>query len=88
MLNEVLYKCHSCKLYIPQQKTCQLMIQQMQGRIEPDDYCSQHIQDIPICEGCGAAILVPYIQVRGNEAHIYCVNCCAAISAQRANGNS
>ena len=77
MLNEVLYKCHSCKLYLPQQKTCQLMIPQMQGRIGPDDYCSKHMSDIAICEHCGGAILTPYVRIVNNTVHTYCANCCA-----------
>lgn len=75
MLNEVLYKCHSCKLYLPQQKTCQLMIPQMQGQIQPDDYCSQHKTNIEVCDKCGSGLLVPFIQQKGDTIHVYCGNC-------------
>ena len=71
-----LEKCGSCKLYVAPQKSCPLMIPQMQGKIEPYDFCSQHKPDIAICEVCGAGILTPFIETEEDDTvHVYCVNC-------------
>ena len=77
MLNTSVYKCANCKLYLPQNKTCQIMIPQMQGKIEPNDFCSQHHPEIALCETCGAGVLIPFIEVIDEDAHIYCPNCLA-----------
>lgn len=66
-------KCSTCQLYIPQSKTCQIMIPAMQGKIEPDDYCSQHNDHILACEICGAGLLEPFIYVDNDgKIHIAC----------------
>ena len=71
-----LEQCQTCQLYLAQQKICQLMIPQMQGKIQPTDFCSQHMKDIPLCETCGAGVLTPFIEVIGDtEYHVYCPNC-------------
>lgn len=71
------YKYANCQLYIPQVKTCQIMIPQMQGRIKPEDYCSKHTQNLAICERCQGATLIPFIRYdkENNEVHVYCGNC-------------
>lgn len=70
------YKCATCKLYIPQQKTCQLMIAPMQGQIEPTDYCTKYVDKIEYCELCGNGILAPLIEASANgEVHTYCASC-------------
>lgn len=68
-------KCGTCRLYIPQRKTCQLMIAQMEHKIEPTDYCSKHNDHLPICESCGAGLLESYVEVIDGNAHIFCAQC-------------
>lgn len=52
------------------------MISQKQGKIEPNDFCSQHMSKIAICEVCGGGVLNPFIEVNNeNEVHVYCPNC-------------
>ena len=52
------------------------MIPQMQGKILPNDYCSQFQAEIEVCEICGMGVLQPFIETEGeNEVHIYCQNC-------------
>ena len=68
-------KCQTCQFYIPQTSTCQIMITQMQGKIKPEDYCSQHNDHILACEVCGGGILEPFIEVVDGKVHIYCGNC-------------
>ena len=62
----VFYKCATCKLYIPQQKACQLM-PQMAGTIESDDYCAKYEDTLYTCVDCGAAMLRPLINMVGEE---------------------
>lgn len=69
------YKCGTCALYVPQAKSCQIMIPQKQGKITPSDYCSQYVDKIDQCEICGAGLLVPIIELVNDEVHIYCQNC-------------
>lgn len=70
----VFYKCATCKLYIPQQKACQLM-PQMAGTIESDDYCAKYEDTLYTCIDCGAAMLRPLINMVGEEVQFYCPNC-------------
>ena len=66
-------KCQTCHLYVPQNKACQIMIPQMQGKIEPDDYCSQHNDHILTCEICGGGLLEPFIYIdKDGKTHIAC----------------
>lgn len=74
MKNGLLEKCNTCKLYIPQQKTCQIM-PNLAGRINPDDFCSQHKNHLEVCELCGVGLLIPIIRVQDNVVHTYCENC-------------
>ena len=67
--------CKTCDLYIPQQKTCQIMGQMMMGKMEPTDHCSKHNDHIAVCEICGGGLLEPIIEMVGTEVHIYCANC-------------
>ena len=66
--------CNTCKIYIPQAKTCQLM-PTLQGKIEPTDQCSQHKDELEQCEKCGRGILDVYIRVIDNVVHVYCQDC-------------
>lgn len=70
--------CNTCKLYIPQQKTCQLM-PNLAGIITEKDYCSQHKDYIEQCELCGVGLLKPIIRYQDNIVHTYCINCIARI---------
>ena len=69
------YKCETCALYVPQARTCQIMIPQKQGKISPTDYCSLYVNKIDQCEICGAGLLESIIEVIGDETHFYCQNC-------------
>ena len=69
------YKCGTCALYVPQTKSCQIMIPQKQGKLSPADYCSQYVDKINQCEICGGGLLVPIIEVVGEDIHFYCQNC-------------
>ena len=72
----IFYRCNKCKLYIPAQRTCQIMIPQMQGKISPEDYCSQFQAEVNVCEICGGGILQPFIEIEGEDkVHTYCQNC-------------
>ena len=71
----IFYRCSKCKLYRPNERTCQIMIPQMQGKISPNDYCSQIQTEIEYCEICGGGLLVPIIEIIGDEVYIYCQNC-------------
>ena len=68
-------KCATCNIYAPQARTCQIMIPQMQGKISPEDYCSQHNDNMLFCEVCGAGLLEPLIEVINGTVHVYCGNC-------------
>jgi hypothetical protein len=68
-------KCQTCQLYVPQARTCQIMIPQMQGKIGPEDYCSQHNDHLLTCEVCGAGLLEPLIELIDGTVHVYCGNC-------------
>lgn len=69
-------KCQTCHLYLPQQLGCQIMIPQMQGKINPDDYCSQHNDHILTCENCGGGLLESFIEIDADgKPHIYCAHC-------------
>lgn len=70
--------CNTCKIYIPQVKTCQLM-PSLQGQIKPDDYCSQHKDEIEQCELCHKGILKPYLRVVDDIVHVYCEECISRI---------
>ena len=75
-------KCQTCQLYVSQNKACQIMIPQMQGKIEPDDYCSQHNDHVQVCEICGGGLLESFIEVDADgKVHIYCARC-VSISRQ------
>lgn len=68
-------KCETCKIYIPQQQTCQLM-PNFQGRIKPTDYCSQHKDFLYHCVYCGAALLDVFVRVEEDgSVHTICGNC-------------
>lgn len=70
------YKCNNCKLYLADRKTCQLMIPQMKGKIEPTDYCSKHMPEIQVCMYCGQPLLTPLVEViKEDETRIYCQTC-------------
>ena len=45
------------------------------GRINPDDFCSQHRNHLEVCELCGVGLLIPIIRVQDNVVHTYCENC-------------
>ena len=68
-------QCQSCKIYIPQARTCRIMVPAMQGRIGPEDYCSKHKEHLLTCEICGADLLAPIIEVVDGAVHVYCDNC-------------
>lgn len=69
-------KCATCNIYVPQARTCQIMIPAMQGKIGPEDYCSQHNDHILFCEVCGAGLIEPLIEVKPDKTvHVYCGNC-------------
>ena len=82
MANIPFYRCAKCKLYLPQTKTCQIMIPQMQGKIEPEDHCSKCMPIISICEVCGGGTLTPFIEIEGETVHTYCQNCLMQKHAQ------
>ena len=65
-----------CKLYIPQQKICQLM---KIAPIKPTDYCSHYKKELYTCENCGQSMLTPIIEVTEDRTHIYCPNCITRI---------
>ena len=54
----------------------------MQGKINPEDYCSKCMPEIAICEKCGGGVLVPIVEVKDNVTHIYCQNCINARNEQ------
>ena len=68
-------KCNTCNLYLPQQKTCQIMGQLMAGKVEPDGFCKWHNDHVARCEYCGAGTLEPVLTFIGDEVHVYCFNC-------------
>lgn len=68
-------KCDTCNLYVRQSLTCQIMVPQMAGRVQPTDYCSKHNDHLPICERCGAGLLDPIIEVFDGKVHILCAQC-------------
>ena len=68
-------KCATCNIYVPQSRSCQIMIPAMQGKIGPDDHCSKHNDEMIFCEVCGAGLLEPFIEVIDGTVHIYCSNC-------------
>lgn len=68
-------KCETCNLYVPRNFTCQLMIPQMQGKVKPTDYCSQHNDHLLTCERCGAGVLEPFIEYIDGKTHILCGQC-------------
>lgn len=69
-------KCATCQIYVPQARTCQIMIPAMQGKVSPEDYCSKHNDHMGFCEVCGAGLLEPLIEVKDdNSVHVYCGNC-------------
>lgn len=49
----------------------------LQGKIKPDDYCSQHKpkKDIIVCEYCGQGVLEPIVEYEGEQLHIMCPDC-------------
>lgn len=69
------YRCAKCKLYLAENKTCQIMIPAMRGKINPEDYCSKCVTEISVCEKCGGGVLVPIVEVKDDTVHIYCQNC-------------
>ena len=73
--------CANCRIYLAEQKTCQLMQQMMAGKIEPTDFCSHHMSEANKCDSCKRGVLEP-IFVIFDENHIgtYCENCYRAIS--------
>ena len=77
------YQCATCKLYIPAKKTCQIMIPQMQGQINENDYCSRYTDIIYQCETCGGGLLNGLIEVSDEKTHIYCENCLRLRSSQK-----
>ena len=68
-------KCNTCQLYIPQNRTCQIMIPAMAGKVDPTDHCSFHNDNLLICEICGGGLLEPIIEVVDDIPHVYCANC-------------
>ena len=68
--------CANCKIYLPQQKICQLM-PNLQGKIEPTDFCSQFAAALYQCENCKAYLLSTdvYIEIIDEVAHTLCKNC-------------
>lgn len=68
--------CDQCAIYIPEAKTCQFM-PSLQGKINPNDYCSQHRPkgDIVTCEYCGQGVLEPIIEYEETQLHIMCPDC-------------
>jgi hypothetical protein len=78
----VFYKCQTCKAYFPATKTCQLMIPQLAGTVEPTDYCSKYINELHQCEICHNGLLIPIVETQNDEVHIYCSNCLAQRETQ------
>ena len=71
----MLKTCGTCQLYVREQLTCQLM-PGLQGCIKPEDYCSQHKDEILLCELCGSGLLDVFVRVdEGGQAHTYCGQC-------------
>lgn len=70
-----LRKCETCKLYIPNEKTCQIMAPIMKNKILPQDFCSKYTNTIYQCEVCGVGILWPVILTIDGINHTYCENC-------------
>lgn len=68
-------KCATCQLYLPQHRTCQIMMPLMQGKIGPEDHCSQHNDHLAVCENCGAVLLESFVEVKEDGAHVYCERC-------------
>lgn len=60
------------------------MIPAMQGKINPEDYCSKCMPKISICENCGNGVLIPIIEVKDDITHIYCQNCINTRNLQEA----
>ena len=58
----MLQKCATCLLYIPKQKTCQLM-PNIPGKIKPTDFCSQHKNFVYTCARCGRGTLDPVFEI-------------------------
>lgn len=68
-------KCITCKLYIPQTQTCQIMIAQMRGKILPTDTCSQHKTYLAQCSICGVGLLNPIVESINGELKAFCEHC-------------
>jgi hypothetical protein len=68
--------CANCKIYNTATKTCQIMVPYLAGKIEPTDYCTQHISTCYNCANCGMGILSPiFVQVSPENYVPYCENC-------------
>lgn len=69
----MLNTCGNCGLYLPEQKTCQIM-QAFQGKMNPKDFCSKHPQ-VYICDVCHRGTLNPTYEVLEDKVIILCENC-------------
>ena len=73
--------CADCRIYLADQKTCQIMQPMMQGQIEPTDYCTHHMSFAHKCDVCHRGILKPMFSPLGNDAYgTYCESCYRSIS--------
>lgn len=71
-------KCGTCGLYAAEQFTCMIMTDVKQGKITPNDFCSQHMDKNSVhrCEICHNIILHPtVIELDPGEWHILCPTC-------------
>lgn len=70
----MLNTCGKCALYLPAQKTCQIM-PAFQGKMEPTDFCSKFKNFLYICDVCHQGTLNPTFEVLEDKIITLCENC-------------